>query len=137
MRCYGILRQRKPWVKLAFLLLALCMLFLEIMRQQWIYIPVVLLVILACFFQKEHIVSPEGVDIHYRLFGSSLHSRWAWDEITTLHRDSRKAAPNVMLHFGKGISTRVFVMTPQDGQAVLALAKKTNPQIHIADMEGR
>ena len=90
-------------------------------------------VLIAC---KEHIVSQEGVDIQYRLFGSSLHSCWTWSEITTLHQDTRKAAPNVMLHFGKGVNTRVFVMKPEDSQTVLALAKRANPQIHIADMGG-
>lgn len=136
MRYYGLLHERRLWVKVSVLILALCMLFLEAARGQWLYVPVVLFVVLACFFQKEHIVSQEGVDIHYRLFGSSLHSCWAWSEITTLHQDIRKAAPNVMLHFGKGVNTRVFVMKPEDSQAVLALAKRANPQIHIADMGG-
>ena len=119
MRYYGLLHERRLWVKVSVLLLALCMLFLEAARGQWLYVPVVLFVVLACFFQKEHIVSQEGVDIHYRLFGSSLHSCWTWSE---------------MLHFGKGVNTRVFVMKPEDSQAVLALAKRANPQIHIADM---
>lgn len=137
MRYYGILRRRKPWVKAVILLLALCMLGLEVVRRQWVYVPVMLLVVLACFFQKEHIVSPEGVDIHSRLFGYSQHSLWDWSEITTIHRDARKAAPNVMLHFGKDIATRVFVMTPEDSRGVLALAKKMNPKIYIADMKDR
>lgn len=135
MRYYGILRQRKPWVQAVILILALCMLGLEIVRRQWVYVPVVLLVVLACFFRKEHIVSSEGVDIHSRLFGYSQHSLWTWGEITTIHRDGRKAAPNVMLHFGRDIATRVFVMTPEDSRAVLHLAKKMNPGIYIADMK--
>lgn len=134
MRYYGILRQRKPWVKILIFLLAVCMLLLEIVQKQWIYVPVMLMVILACFFQKEHIVSQEGVDIHSRLFGCSQHSCWTWAEITTIHQDTRKAAPNVMLHFGKDITTRVFVMKPEDARAVLALAKKMNPKIYIAEM---
>ena len=68
MRYYGILRQRRPWVKAVLLLLAVCMLLLEIARKQWIYVPVMLMAVLACFFQKEHIVSQEGVDIYSRLF---------------------------------------------------------------------
>ena len=134
MRYSGILRQRRPWVKAVLLLLVVCMLLLEIARKQWIYVPVMLMAVLACFFQKEHIVSQEGVDIYSRLFSCSQHSCWTWAEITTIHRDPRKAAPNVMLHFGKDISTRVFVMTPEDARAVLALARKMNPKIYIAEM---
>ena len=66
MRYYGILRERKTWVKAVLLLLAVCMLLLEIARKQWIYVPMMLLVVLACFFRKEHIVSQEGVDIQDR-----------------------------------------------------------------------
>ena len=44
MRYYGILRERKTWVKAVLLLLAVCMLLLEIARKQWIYVPVMLLV---------------------------------------------------------------------------------------------
>ena len=39
-----------------------------------------------------------------------------------------------MLHFGKDITTRVFVMKAEDARAVLALAKKMNPKIYIAGM---
>lgn len=137
MRYYGILRQRKPWVKALFLLLALCLLVLEMLQREWLYVLVALLVVLACFFQKEQIVSAEGVDIHTSLFGRSQHSLWDWSEITTIHRDARKAAPNVMLHFGKDITARVFVMTPEDSRAVLKLAKEKNPKIYIADMKDR
>lgn len=134
MRYYGVLRERKTWVKAVLLLLAVCMLLLEIARKQWIYVPVMLLAVLACFFRKEQIVSREGVDIHSRLFGCSQHSCWTWEEITTIHQDTQKAAPNVMLHFGKDITTRVFVMKPEDARGVLALAKKMNPKIYIAEM---
>ena len=134
MRYYGILRERKTWVKAVLLLLAVCMLLLEIARKQWIYVPMMLQVVLALFFRKEHIVSQEGVDIHSRLFGCSQHSCWTWEEITTIHQDTQKAAPNVMLHFGKDITTRVFVMKAEDARAVLALAKKMNPKIYIAGM---
>ena len=47
MRYYGILRERKTWVKAVLLLLTVCMLLLEIARKQWIYVPVMLLVVLA------------------------------------------------------------------------------------------
>lgn len=135
MSYYGILRQRKPWVKGVVLLLAACMFYLEVRRGQWIYVPVLLLVVLACFFQKEHIISEAGADIKYTLFGWTSHNCWSWQEITTLHRDPGKARPNMMLHIGKGVVTRSFVLTPGDCQAVLTLAAKMNPDIYIADME--
>jgi len=135
MSYYGILRQRKPWVKGTVLVLAAFMFYLEVRRGQWIYVPVLLFVVLACFFKKEHIISEAGADIKYTLFGWTSHNCWSWQEITTLHRDPRKAKPNMMLHIGKDVVTRSFVLTPDDCQAVLTLAAKMNPKIYIADME--
>lgn len=134
MKYKGIISERKPWVKLAFALLAAFMLYLELQRGQWIYVPVVLLVILACFFRKEHVISEEGVDIKSILFGFSRHNWWTWDEVTSLHTDYKKAQPNVMLHIGKDIVTRSFVMKPSDCQAVLKLAAEMNPNIYIEDL---
>lgn len=134
MKYKGIVSERKPWVKLAFALLAGFMLFLELKRGQYIYVPIVILVILACFFRKEHIISEEGVDIKSILFGISRHNLWRWDEITSLHTDYKKSAPNVMLHIGKDIVTRSFVMKASDIQAVLTLADEMNPNIYIDDV---
>lgn len=134
MKYRGILPERKNWVKAAIALAAAYMMYLEAMRGQWIYVPVALLVILACFFKKEHIISEEGVDIRYQLFRLPIRSRWTWDQVTTLHTDYRKASPNVMLHIGKDIAARAFVMSPSDCQAALRLARQMNPSIYIEDM---
>lgn len=133
MKYRGILPERKNWVKAAIALAAVCMMYLEAARGQWIYVPIALLVILACFFKKEHIISEEGVDIRYELFRMPIHNCWTWDEITTMHTDYRKASPNVMLHIGKDISARTFVMEPSDCQAALRLAARMNPGIYIED----
>lgn len=130
----GILPERKSWVKPAAFLVSAYMLFLSAMRGQWFYVPIVLLVLLACFFQKEHIVSDAGVDIHYLLFGMSRHNVWTWEELTSLHTDRLKARPNVQLHFGRDIAVRTFVMTPADCRAVLELAQARNPRIYIEDL---
>lgn len=134
MKYKGILPERKTWVKVVIFILAAYMLFLEIRGRQWVYIPLVILVMLACFFHKEQIISEEGVDIQYMLFGFVMHNYWTWDQITTLHTDRKKAKPNVMLHIGKDIVTRTYVMTPSDCQAALRLAAEKNPRIFIEDM---
>lgn len=130
----GILKERKTWVKAAAILLAGYVLYREIIMGQYIYIPIVALIVLACFFEKSHIVSEDGVDIQYALLGMKMHNWWKWDEITTLHTDYRKAAPNVMLHIGKDIVTRTYVMDPSDIPSVLDLAARKNPSIFIEDL---
>lgn len=135
MKYKGILKERELWVKVLILIAAVYLLYREFIAGQYIYIPLALLVILACFFEKEHIINEEGVDIKYILFKSIVkHNYWTWDEITTLHPDYKKARPNVMLHIGKDVVTRSFVMKPADCRGAIELARQMNPHIYIDDI---
>lgn len=134
MKYKGILPERKLWIKVAVFIAAVYMLVWEALSASWAYIPITILVMLACFFKKEQIISEKGADIQYMLFGRIMHNYWSWDEITTLHVDyKRAAAPNVMLHIGKDVVTRSYVMTLSDCRAALKLAAEMNPRIYIED----
>ena len=81
----GIIKKRKTWLTVLFVILACLMLWRTIVTQHWSYLPIVILVILACFFTKEQIISRDGVDIQYTLFDRwTMHNLWTWDEITSL-----------------------------------------------------
>lgn len=131
MKFVGITKKRDKKINYLFAVLAAYMLYLEILRHQWVYIPVILLVILACFFEKDHVICDEGVDIEYRLFGIKVHNLWKWDAITTIHMDYKKAFPNVMVHIGKDIVTRTFIFQREQCGDIAALAKKKNSKIYI------
>ena len=132
----GIQKARAKWVKPAAAVLAAGIVVYEIILQQYLYVPIGLLVILACFFTKEHLVSDEGVDIQYTLFGKVSHNLWRWEEVTTIHVDRKRAMPDVALHIGKDVATRLFVFSAKDAQAVLDLAKKRNPAIQLGRVAG-
>ena len=117
-------------------ILAAAIVVYEIMQQQLLYVPIGLLVILACFFSKEHLVSDEGVDIQYTLFGMVSHNLWRWEEVTAIHVDRKRAMPDVALHIGKDVATRLFVFSARDADAVLALAKEKNPAIRLGRVAG-
>ena len=125
-------KKRKTWLTVLFVILACLMLWRTIVTQHWSYLPIVILVILACFFTKEQIISQDGVDIQYTLFGRwTMHNLWTWDEITSLHPDYSKRAPNVELLIARDVVIRPFVMTREDTSHVLELAKKMNTSIII------
>lgn len=131
----GILKKRPTWLKAVIFIAALYMTFLEFKGHMWGYIPLTILVMLACFFDKDQIISEEGVDIEYHLFNRFVkHNYWRWDEITTLHTDYSKAPPKVMLHIGKDIVTRSFIMERDDCQEAIKLARKMNPKIYIENL---
>ena len=128
----GIIKKRKTWLTVLFVILACLMLWRTIVTQHWSYLPIVILVILACFFTKEQIISRDGVDIQYTLFDRwTMHNLWTWDEITSLHPDYSKRAPNVELLIARDVVIRPFVMTREDTSHVLELAKKMNTSIII------
>lgn len=120
-------------MRAAAVFLALIMLYIEIRRGRYWYLPIAVFILLAAFFQKEYKISEEGVDIEYGLFGYRTHNYWFWKDITTLHTDYRKASPNVLLHIGKDVVVRTFVMDRESCQASLSLARKINPKIYIVD----
>ena len=128
----GIIRKRKTWLTVLFVILACLMMWRTIVTQHWSYIPIVILVILACFFTKEQIISRDGVDIQYTLFGRwTMHNLWTWNEITSLHPDYNKKAPHVELLIARDVVIRPFIMTREDTARVLELAKKMNASISI------
>lgn len=129
----GILRERKPWVKVAVIVLALYMLYIEVMQGQYIYVPIMIFVIIAALMDREQIISEEGVDRRLMFLGHPIHNYWRWDEITAIALDYEKAKPNVQVLINKDVVIRSFVMKPSDGKAVVVLARKKNPRIIIED----
>ena len=131
----GIIKQRENWMTAVLFIASVFLLVREFMTGQYIYIPLVLLVMVACFFEKEHVVSEEGVDIKYIIFKKIVrHNYWRWNEITTIHPDYKKARPNVMIHIGKDVVTRTFTMKPSQCRGVIDLARRMNPSIYIDDI---
>lgn len=130
----GILPERKLWVKVAGIIVAIVVIFLSVMAHQWLYISISVVVVLACLFSKEHVVDEDGIDIRYHLLGMVFNNYWGWNEISEMQTDPRKARPNVMVHFGKGMTIRTFVMAAKDVEPVIALAAKQNPDILIDHM---
>lgn len=134
MKFKGIITEKKPLAKAAALLLAVLMLvYGAIMKGEYVYVPVALLIIMACFMKKEQIVSEDGVDIAYNTFGKLTHNIWTWDEITAIHTERKKAKPNIRVGFAKGTDARAFLMTPEDYEGVLELVKRMNPHVKIVD----
>ena len=68
----GIVREHKLWIKIVALIVAGLVIYRSIMTEQWIYILIGIVVFLACFFTKEHIVDEKGADIRYHLFGMNI-----------------------------------------------------------------
>ena len=128
----GIVKTHARWLIVLFLILAALMLWRTIATGKWIYIPMIVIVILACFFRREHIVSKEGVEIRNILFGK-IFSRdiWNWNEVSSMETNYEKAAPNVQLLISRDIVIRAFVVTRQDARGVFSLARKMNPKIQL------
>ena len=133
MEIKGILPEKTKEKRYVMLALSLVMIYLSYESGQYIYIPLVILLIGAIFMKKEHVVSPEGVDIRYHVFGFKTVNRWTWDQITAMQPDYRKAAPNVQILFEKSSVLRSFVFTKADAARVMEMTKRMSPEAYVDD----
>ena len=130
----GLLKERQTWLKIAIIIAAGYMIYLTITAGQYLYTMFAVVVILAVFFKKEHVISKEGVDIRYDLLGIKSMNRWEWKDISAIKTDYVKAYPNVLVHIGKDVSIRDFVMKRSDINGIIELARRMNPDIYIGHM---
>lgn len=129
----GIIQSRSLYRRILILIACAVLLYLEFVRGQYLYIVLTLLLVLAVFHHKEHIVSEEGVDIKYSLYGMTTTNRWTWDQITAVQPDYIKERPNARVLFEKDAVIRSFLFTAADCQAVMKLAANMNPEAFVDD----
>lgn len=135
MEYYGIMPERKLWVKIAVIVFGAYVAYDAIINRNWFYMPFGIIMILATFSDRKHVISEEGVDILYTICGKKFNNTWSWNEINTIHTESTKSKPNVELHIGKDVITRRFIFSAADADKALALATKMNSNIYIAEMK--
>lgn len=133
MKCYGIIPERKLWVKVGIIIFGVYTIYSSLINHNLFYFPFGIVVILATFSDRKHIISQEAVDIVYTICGFQFHNIWNWSEINTIHMDSISSKPNVELHIGKDITTRRFILSKNDANKVITIISKINSKIYIAE----
>lgn len=135
MEYYGIMSERKLLIKVGVVILGVYTIYNSIKNYNLFYLPFGIIMILATFSNRKHIISQKGVDILYTICGVQFHNMWSWSEIDTIHTDSITSKPNVELHIGKGVISRRFILVKTDIEKVLAVARKINSKIYIAEID--
>lgn len=130
MNYYGIMAKRKILTKVGIIFLSIYLIY----TGSIFYFCVGIILILATFSNRKHIISQEGVDILYTVCGIKFHNIWSWSEVKTLHTDVISSKPNIELHIGKGIVSRRFIFSKFDSDEILELAKKVNSKIYISEI---
>ena len=106
----------------------------SLMLKEYLYMVIALILCALCGFQKEHVVSEEGVDIRYELLGIKHVHRWEWSDITAMRPDYKKSTEDrIFMEIAKDVTIRAFVFTNDDAVAVMELAKRMNPDAYIDD----
>lgn len=134
MKCYGIMPERKLWVKVGIIIFGVYTIYSSLINHNLFYFPFGIVMILATFSNRKHIISQEGVDIIYTIYGFQFHNIWNWSEINTIHIDSISSKPNVELHIGKDITARRFILSKNDANKVITIISKINSKIYIAEL---
>ena len=102
----------------------------------YMWIITCLLLALVSVFGKQIAVTSAGICITYRIAFYTRVDQWPMAEIEYLHRERGKAPGQVMLHFTRGAMSRRLLFSESDGEKVMALAKRVNPNIYM-DEAGR
>ena len=134
MKYYGIMPKRKLWIKIGVIIFGIYTIYNSVMNYNLFYILFGIIMILATFSNRKHIISQEGVDILYTICGVQFHNIWNWSDINTLHTDSISSKPNIELHVGKDVVARRIILSKTDADKILTLAKKINSNIYISEI---
>ena len=134
MKYYGIITEQKLWVKVGIVILGVYTIYSSIINHNLFYFPFGIVMILATFSDRKHIISQEGVDILYTICGVQFHNMWSWSEINTIHTDSISSKPNVEVHIGKDIISRRFILSKVDTDKTIAITRKMNSKIYISEV---
>lgn len=134
MKYYGIMPKRKLWIKIGVIIFGIYTIYNSVMNYNLFYILFGIIMILATFSNRKHIISQEGVDILYTVCGVQFHNIWNWSDINTLHTDSISSKPNIELHVGKDVVARRIILSKTDTDKILTLAKKINSKIYISEI---
>lgn len=134
MKYYGIMPERKLWVKVGVIIFGVYTIYNSVVNHNLFSLPFGIIMILVAFSDRKHIISQEGVDILYTICGVQFHNMWNWSEINTIHTDSIRSKANVELHIGKDIISRRFILSKTDANKVVAIASKMNSKIYIAEL---
>ena len=134
MEYYGIMPERKLWVKVTVIIFGAYVVYDAAVNHNWFYLPFGIIMILATFSDRKHVISQEGVDILYTVCGAQFHNMWDWTEINTIHTDSIKSRPNVELHIGKDVVHRRFILSSDDAREAINIASRMNSKIYIAEV---
>ncbi len=129
----GIVKKRDMKRKMLLLTGCMVLLYIEFLERNYLYMAIAVIIALAVFFRKEHVVSEKGVSIEYDLLGMKVSNKWTWDQITAIRPDFKKAKPNILLEIAKDVTIRAFVFEEEDAWGVLELAKKMNPDMYVDD----
>ena len=134
MKYYGIMPKRKLWIKIGVIIFGIYTIYNSVINYNLFYILFGIIMILATFSNRKHIISQEGVDILYTICGVQFHNIWNWSDINTLHTDSISSKPNIELHVGKDVVARRIILSKTDADKILTLAKKINSNIYISEI---
>ncbi len=126
--------ERKLWVKVTVIIFGAYVVYDAAVNHNWFYLPFGIIMILATFSDRKHVISQEGVDILYTVCGAQFHNMWNWTEINTIHTDSIKSRPNVELHIGKDVVHRRFILSSDDAREAINIASRMNSKIYVAEV---
>ena len=131
MKFKGKVKTRTQEKKILILVVCCILFYLAYHTKQYLYLPIVIIMMLAIFHETEHIVDEKGVTISRKLLGLKSVSLWPWEEITAIQPDYIKYKPDCQLLFERNSTLRPFILKPYECEQIIAFAVEKNPDIYV------
>ncbi|MFV0516728.1 MAG: hypothetical protein ACK5MV_04975 [Aminipila sp.] len=80
---------------------------------------------------KKTIINQDGILVTYDVTVYKYRELWRFIDIKELHRENISDTNTTALHFMKDVMSKRILLTSEDAEKVLEMAKSSNPQMHI------
>lgn len=127
----GIVKERTNEKNIFIIVVCAVLAYLCYNTEQYVYLPVIAVLIISVFAGKEHIVNEKGVNIRRGIKGHMSDSWWTWDEIQAIQPDYIKFKPNAQLTFERNSMLRPMLFTKRECEEIIQLAEEMNPEIYV------
>lgn len=102
--------------------------------KQWYSVAAGMAIVPAVMMGKDVYIDQDGIKTRFNLILLSKEDNWYFKEIKEIHTEFSPNYDKCALHFMKEIMSKRLVFSINDYQAVLDMALRKNPKIHVSSV---
>lgn len=127
-------RVKKPFIKAIAITLSIFLMAISVIIGAICGAIMGLIIIWALLLKKCTVINSEGIIVNYDARVFKYSEKWAFYEVTNIHRECVKDSNFSILHFTKGCMSKRLIFTSEDACKVIEFARAKNSKIYFNDV---